>query len=460
MTNRSPWLDQLPSRPAFPIAYQDFYTDITIVWWWIAGISSLYYILKNTDKKVTLLEGYKVAHGATWHNAWQIVPYFEKPFVEIVEEFGISLANQWQQDMLDARERIQELVAIADMEDVFEKFIWYAWYCNIEQIIENLQKNHIQEIHHIQYESILISEDCLDRSKIPSIYEDMIEVVPQKKINALLETKGNKYIGVMARPAWTINSALFCEKMINYLVKTYHDRFQIYEFSPVEKIDLYKNKCTISVKIWEKKNYAHISTKKVVLCTNGFEHFDIINHAWPEINDTFHKEVEGLIGYMSWYLDKKDQSPKAISYYLQNGELDAANEVENYFYLTRRQFKKHNKDQSLICIWWPESIIHETQEYIRHEAQPDRAHNQMDNFLQKTFQPYPKKKIQYQYRRHGLMWFTKSWIRIVWPDKKNERLLYNLWCNGVGILSSIYGWQKIAKILQWEKLPKSIFDPQ
>jgi glycine/D-amino acid oxidase-like deaminating enzyme len=43
---------------------------------------------------VTLLESYKIAHGATGHNAGQIVPYFEKPFIEIVEDYGITMANQ------------------------------------------------------------------------------------------------------------------------------------------------------------------------------------------------------------------------------------------------------------------------------------------------------------------------------------------------------------------------------
>gem|GEM_PF-1888164 len=53
---------------------------------------------------------------------------------------------------------------------------------------------------------------------------------------------------------------------------------------------------------------------------------------------------------MSGYLDIAGQSPLAISYYLKPGELAAANDVENYFYLTRRQFAKNNQIHSLICI--------------------------------------------------------------------------------------------------------------
>lgn len=467
--NHSPRLDQLTPRPFFPIVQQDFSTDVVIIWWGIAGISTLYYTLKNTDRRVTLLESYKIAHGATGHNAGQIVPYFEKPFIEIVEDYGITMANQWQQAMLDAREHMQELVITLNMEWVFEKFIGYAGCSTIEQIIESLQKNAIQDIQHIQYESILISEDYPDREKIPSIYEDRIQIVSQRRINQLLQTKGNKFIGVLARHAGTLNSALFCEKAIQYITNHYHDRVQIYEFSPVETIDLYENRAIITTntsKVHHLKDTPQepytgiIKTNQVILCTNGFENFTINNHSWPEINKHFHEEINGLVWYMSGYLDIAGQLPLAISYYLKPGELKAANNVENYFYLTRRQFHKDNQTHSLICIGWPETNLHEKDRYMRHEPQPDRAHEQMDLFLQETFKPYPEHPTKYHYRRHGLMWFTKSGLRIIWPDQKNPKLLYNLGCNGVWILSSIHGWRKISQFLLGNVTEPSIFDPQ
>lgn len=457
--NQSPRLDQIPKRSHFPIVEQDFYTDIVVVWWGIAGISTLYYILKNTDRKVTLLESYKIAHGATGHNAWQIVPYFEKPFVDIVEDYGITLANEWQAAMLDARDRIQELISIVDMDDVFEKFIGYSWCSTIEQLLESIQRNHIQEIQHIQYESILVSEDCADLDKIPSIYDDMINIVSQRRINQLLDTKESKYIAVLARHAGTVNSALFCEKAINYMIKTYHDRIQVYEFSPVEDIDLYTEKVKITtnthkvshLKDVPSRTYSGtIHAKKVILCTNGFSNFTINNHDGWQTNATFHEDISSIVGYMSWYLDYPWQKP---------GELEAANDVENYFYFTRRQFNKSGQMHSLICIGWPETSIHNKDTYIRDEAQPDRAHQQMDLFLKNTLKKYPPHPVPYNYRRHGLMWFTKTGLRTIGPDTKNPNLLYNIGCNGVWILSSIHGWRKISQFLLGNVNDPSIFDP-
>jgi hypothetical protein len=56
------------------------------------------------------------------------------------------------------------------------------------------------------------------------------------------------------------------------------------------------------------------------------------------------------------------------------------------------------------------------------------------------------------------MGYTKNGIRFIGPEPKNNVLLYNLGCNGVGILPSIYGGKKISRHLAGESVEKSIFD--
>jgi hypothetical protein len=51
-------------------------------------------------------------------------------------------------------------------------------------------------------------------------------------------------------------------------------------------------------------------------------------------------------------------------------------------------------------------------------------------------------------------------MRVIGHEPKNPLLMYNLGCNGVGILPSIYGAWKIAKLINGEKFPESIFDPR
>ena len=49
-------------------------------------------------------------------------------------------------------------------------------------------------------------------------------------------------------------------------------------------------------------------------------------------------------------------------------------------------------------------------------------------------------------------------VRMVGPEPKNPVLLYNLGCNGIGILPSIYGASKIARHIKGENVEPSIFD--
>ena len=56
----------------------------------------LFFALKYTHKKIVMLERYKLAHGATGHNAGQVVSYFERGFASLVDEFGIERAAQGQ----------------------------------------------------------------------------------------------------------------------------------------------------------------------------------------------------------------------------------------------------------------------------------------------------------------------------------------------------------------------------
>ena len=60
---------------------------------------------------------------------------------------------------------------------------------------------------------------------------------------------------------------------------------------------------------------------------------------------------------------------------------------------------------------------------------------------------------------NGLMGYTTSGIRVIGPDPTNPSLIYNMGCNGIGILPSIYGGKRVAQAIKGETLPPSIFDP-
>ena len=59
---------------------------------------------------MTLLEGKKIARGASGHNAGQVVLYFEKPFQDIVREYGLEKAIDGQKSLFRGFEILEDMV--------------------------------------------------------------------------------------------------------------------------------------------------------------------------------------------------------------------------------------------------------------------------------------------------------------------------------------------------------------
>jgi glycine/D-amino acid oxidase-like deaminating enzyme len=115
---------------------------------------------------------------------------------------------------------------------------------------------------------------------------------------------------------------------------------------------------------------------------------------------------------------------------------------------------KHN----LISIGGPDTALDEMAPYSHKDGYPEDMSEKIDRFVRQTYGVAPHTKIDYAFTWHGLMGYTRHGVRLVGPEPQNPVLLYNLGCNGVGILPSIYGGQKIARHLVGERVPASIFD--
>jgi glycine/D-amino acid oxidase-like deaminating enzyme len=167
---------------------------------------------------------------------------------------------------------------------------------------------------------------------------------------------------------------------------------------------------------------------------------------------------------MSAYIDEYKENPTAISYFQkQHPQLVAeASDVtgEIYFYLTRRPHIHNDKEVGLISIGGPEKKLEERDQYNREDFCDPWAENLIDSFMKKNYIRHKKESIDYDFCWHGLVGYTSNGIRMVGEEPNNPVLLYNLGCNAVGIMPSIYGSKRIAQILNGEKLPKSIFDPK
>lgn len=447
--NHSPWLYQLRKDRVSEGLKQDIKTDVAIIGAGIAGVSTAFFILKHTNKKVALLERYKLAHGATGHNAGQVVSYFERGFASLVDEFGLEMARDGQKAVEDAWELIDEIYKDAGMNIPFSKFIGHAGLSSKEQVVLHLKNNILRKKVGLATEKMRISDQANFIASIPAEYKGLYSIVPQKEVLEALETKESSFVAVLSFPKGCVNSALFCEEVVLYLLKKYPTRFSLFEHASVNKIVLHHAKALLDS---EKHT---IEAKRVVLCTNGFQSLTIFNESGLDIDTKFHHLIHGTVGYMSGYLEKRNKDPIAISYLT---DPDPSTD-DPYFYLTRRPYEyEQDKEVNLISIGGPESHMEDSRLYSHESDFPEEMTDMVDSFVKKIYSIEPNKKIDYIFTWHGLMGYTKNGVRLVGPEPKNPVLLYNLGCNGIGILPSIYGGHRISRFVAGEMPRKSMFD--
>lgn len=449
--NLSPWIHELHSNRTPHKVEQNISTNFVIVGGGIAGMATAFFTLENTDKQVILLEAWRLAHGATGHNAGQVVDYFEKPFAEIVHEYGLKLAGEGQAAVSSGWDLLQHILDETKMEITFSKFMGYAGCTNLPQLISHLENKRLKVKAGLPIHKVRVSKQFKGAGHVMARYPNLCELVPQDEVFRLLETNDPKYIAVLQSQKGCLNSALFVEKLASYLISKYPSRFRIYEDSPVTTVELYSKHALLLV------NNQIISCDNVVLCTNGFENLNITNKSGDGINKRFHDTVYGIVGYMAGYVEDKQHDPIAISY-LPSTESDTSEGP--YYYLTRRNHLSAGENKSLICIGGPEQVHREDSfKYHRLIDYPKKVDSQMKDFLNNSHSFTPKSQNFITYRWHGLMGYTKSGIRCVGPEPLNGVLLYNLGCNGIGILPSLFGGKKISDHLAHNKVSESIFDP-
>lgn len=449
--NQSPWIHQLDPKRAALTLHGDAQTDIAIVGAGIAGVATAFFALHETNKKITLIEGGRLAHGATGHNAGQVAAYFERPLHDIVEEFGPDLTKEGQEAIEHSFELLERMYSVANLTIPFSRFLGHAGMVDFDRVLSHLKDNEMRETLVLSIEEFLISENASFLKDIPLKYARFYKVVPQQKIFDLLETTDPRFIACLSSPKGSINSALFCQEIILYLQKTFPTRFSFYEHTHINKVVLKHDHALLDAVHYE------IHARRVVLCTNGFETFTIINESGLDINTRFHHTIRGVVGFMSGYLKTFDKPPIALSYIVKG---DSQFEGD-YYYLTRRQFKQDEGSKlNLITVGGPEIELEDTAFYAKDQDYPEEAQKSIDAFIHSTFEDSETKQIEYQFKWHGLMGYTTNGIRLIGIEPKNPVLLYNLGCNGVGILTSIYGGKRISEILSGKKLPPSIFDPK
>ena len=169
-----------------------------------------------------------------------------------------------------------------------------------------------------------------------------------------------------------INSALFCQEVVGYLLDKYADRFALYEHTRINKVVLKEELVLLDA-------VEHtVECAEVILCTNGFDTLEIFAPSGLSIDTRFHYSIEGVIGFMSGFLEKFEDPPMANCYFHKEWSFTAIEE-DPYLYVTRRPYE-YDKDtkHNLICIGGPEYSLESTHKYSRDFDFPENAFEKGD----------------------------------------------------------------------------------
>ena len=272
---------------------------------------------------------------------------------------------------------------------------------------------------------------------------------------ATLESIDERYVGVYVEPGGTINSALFCQEVVRYLSAKYADRFSLYEETKVGKIVAHAAG-DVALDCGD----ATLTAGRVVLCTNGFEDFRIITPEGLELDTRFHRNVRGMVNYMSGYVVPMN-APAAGNVYMRATSSNPIDQV--YYYVTRRPYeyeKGSGPRHNLISVGGPQEVLEDHVAYSFRDGYPEDRAAQIQGFLSETYGDRAPKEEERSFAWHGLLGYTPGMIRIVGADPVCPDIMYNLGCNGIGILPSIFGGARIAAIVAGESVEPSIFDPR
>lgn len=446
---RSPWLEQLDPLAPLHSLRGEIETDIAIVGAGIAGIATAYFCLRDTDERVALIERTRVGHGASGRNAGQLVTYFERPLCDMADAFGIEMAAKAQAEVDAAWALLDELLAETGVEVPVERFEGAMGMSNLSQLQVHLQNQRIRQAAELIPERVEVSQEAPFLAEIPDEYSDLYVVVPQARIRAALESNSDTYTAVLINRKGCASSALLCQRVLKVLLARNGGRFDYFDGTTVERLVLEAGTARLET------GRGAVSADRVVLCTNGFTHLVIENLAGPAIGRRAGGLEESVVGYMAAFIGPPGRPAAAMSYILNDQICGAL----PYYYLTHRPYSVAGRAVTLTCLGGPENAIEDMEAYNVEGETPLDVMQQFDGRVRSTCVPERAPGLPYDFTWHGLMGYTTGKIRRVGFEPRNPVLLYNLGCNGVGFLPSIAGGYRIARLLNGEQLPPSLFDP-
>ncbi len=436
------WLDT--QRISWPQLQSDLSCDIAVIGAGISGVATLYYLLTCTELSVALFERNLIASGATGHNGGLPTIHIERSISELIDEFGSDLVGQIYRDMEEANDALFAIhEQIGFLENLVPLSAARLGFYSFSSFIDWLEREQLYlQAGRERWSYWLLNEEELIEN-VPETYRDWVSFVSQEEILAALETKDRDCIaiGIPPEPRVRMNSALFCDRVLQYLAKQFSSRCFIYENTEISHIDLGKDRQVLQHAL------GRVITNDLVLCTNAYTGFSIFDSQRQKPVTKLRKAVFPREGYLAAYTTSLPDNSLLVFLGEEISHPDAP-----YWYLSAAPLTRGAKE-SIACLGGPE--------YTLSHIEQGGMHTEASLVLMQQFctKHYGGSFPSFPYFWHGTMGYTQTGLRWVGQDLDHPHLWYNLGCNGIGILPALAGAKRIARQMGGESLAPSLFDP-
>ena len=237
-------------------------------------MATSYFLLRDTNLSVILLEKGRVAHGATGHNGGQAVAAFERTMIELCEKFGEDKVSEGLRAINSAWKLLYSIISETGIDVQIQEVTAHLGLSSLEDVRIMLRERKLSDQLGLPESDILLAEDVA--GDIPEVCQLLVKRTPRKELAELLLTRDSDYICAHMMRTALMNTALFCEELVVWMLNKYPGRFKVYEDTPVQRIKLSNGSFD------GKGNRANLETgknvvnaKHAVLCTNGYNDLEI-----------------------------------------------------------------------------------------------------------------------------------------------------------------------------------------
>jgi len=440
----SPWIDNLDRKFTSSELVENKKTEIVIVGGGISGVLTAFNILKSTNKHLILIESNRVGHGASGHNAGMMIAYVEN-INEVVnhEQYSKERITNTLKRLDDSWTEFHNIrKLIPEIDNYFTQVEGHSGYEDKYSILENMTKSQNMKKWgmNLQEEFYISSEIELESDN----YD--FKVVSQSEVDNKFPEAKNKFIGYsLLSNLGVMNSAQFVQDLLHYLSTSYKDRFEVFDKSPLKEIVNLEDKNICEI------NDHYIEAKNVIICTNGYKIPNIVGR------DNFEEvSIQGVVNYMMGAVVSDDVKPSAYTYYKkvdtqENGESAVEGDVD-YVYGTSRKMK----NKTLLTFGNSSDDLVDGEIYLS-ERQIDEARLSELRTQAKSYFDFINSETP-EYLWHGLMGYTNSRNRKLGEFPKGSGLIYNIGCNGIGIMPAIASGKLIGEYFQNGRFEDTIWN--